>query len=103
MLGSASASSSLSSFPPVEEIPVSWSVLTLIELLVVIAIIVMLASLLLPALTQAKAKAQGIGCLKNLKQMTLAWVMYGWDQQDYLPLDLEPPKIPCNKLSGLPQ
>jgi prepilin-type N-terminal cleavage/methylation domain-containing protein/prepilin-type processing-associated H-X9-DG protein len=58
---------------------------TLVELLIVIAIIAILTSLLLPALSKGKARAQTIDCIDHLKQLQLCWHMYAHDNGGTLP------------------
>ncbi|HEU5397035.1 MAG TPA: prepilin-type N-terminal cleavage/methylation domain-containing protein, partial [Verrucomicrobiae bacterium] len=57
---------------------------TLVEVLVVIAIIAILAAILLPALTKARDRAQGIICLNNTRQLLIAWRIYAGENDDRL-------------------
>jgi prepilin-type N-terminal cleavage/methylation domain-containing protein len=64
---------------------------TLIEQLVVIAIIAILAAILFPVFAQAREKARGAVCLNNVKQVTLAFLMFAQDYDErYVPAGFDP-------------
>ena len=68
--------------------PAGGNGFTLIELLTVVAIIAVLAAILLPALSKARARSQGIFCLNNTRQLTLAWLLYADEHEGMLPYNL---------------
>ncbi len=82
--------------------PKSNSAFTLIELLVVIAIIAILAAMLLPALAKAKASGQSSGCLSNLKQLQLGFLMYADDNQDRQPPEVAQGGTSLTAIHNLP-
>jgi len=64
--------------------PKLLSAFSLIELIVVIAIIVLLTAMLLPVLSHSKGKAESMTCSNNLKQLSLAWLLYADENGDLL-------------------
>ena len=69
------------------------SAFTLIEVLVVVAIIALLVAVLLPALNRARAQAKMMTCQSNIRQLTLAFLMYANDYKGEAPANLEAAKL----------
>ena len=65
---------------------------TLIELLVVIAVIALLMGILVPTLSRARRHAAGSACMANIRSISTGWVMYAFDNDDYL--------VPSQVVSG---
>jgi prepilin-type N-terminal cleavage/methylation domain-containing protein/prepilin-type processing-associated H-X9-DG protein len=76
---------------------------TLIELLVVIAIIGILASLLMPAFSRAKLKANDTKCISNLRQIGIALTIYADENQGKLPFAERQPSQPVDPTNALPR
>ena len=73
---------------------------TLIELLTVITIIAVLAAILLPALSKARERSEGVFCMNNTRQLALAWLVYAGDHDGALPYNLVMTSAsPRNKLN----
>src|SRR6266567_8208648 len=71
---------------------------TLVELMVVIAIIAILMALMMPAISRAKGKANAISCVNNMRQMTLAAIMYASDHDEEFPARRTPTNAWPHKL-----
>jgi prepilin-type N-terminal cleavage/methylation domain-containing protein/prepilin-type processing-associated H-X9-DG protein len=83
--------------------PRSTIAFSLIELLVVIAIIGILASLLMPAFSRAKGKANDTKCISNLRQIGIALSIYADENQGKLPFAERQPTSPVNPTNILPR